>query len=682
MSIIVRKVKASGFRGFYDEASVEFGRRFTVITGRNGSGKSSLCDAVEFALTGGLRKFEKLTRTQSREAAEYFWWQGENEPPKKSVTLELELDTGDIVEITRDHRGRLEGLSEEDLLSLLSSRESSAFDDVSIAIERMVKPAFIRDEFIAELSLDLTERARFDFVQEILGCFDISPYAKTLDQAFRTAGTELKALETRTEEMATIVFQARTELSNARSQSASEEHQQALNALSALMTEAEGDDGVDVIREGQQRADSLGSAIDDIESVVSLMGSAQQEIGESDVAQSITETEQELETINADLSRIDESLSAAAEPDSDGTTLAELCRIGRHFGVTDAGECPLCGSSVTEAAFNESLERIEERVGELEALITARAALTGRRDVARAELRRLADLASLNADRVANLVSSFRDIRSRVGGESSAAESGAPDLASAQADAKALIEQLESDQAKIAALLERLSAYNPPEALDELEAQIRAVEAEAEALDAQKVSKEKTREKLRTLSHTASRLSHQFLDQRLASLDPLLAELYARLRPHASWEDIRYDVRGDVRRSLSLMVTSGETTVNPSYMFSSGQRRAAGIAFLIAVGIANSWSNLDTLFLDDPVQHVDDYRSMHLVETIAACVRGGHQIVCTVEDPALANLLSRRVPSSDDESIRIDMGLRPSRGASVLNVHPLRSQLKAVLESA
>ena len=44
-----------------------------------------------------------------------------------------------------------------------------------------------------------------------------------------------------------------------------------------------------------------------------------------------------------------------------------------------------------------------------------------------------------------------------------------------------------------------------------------------------------------------------------------------------------------------------EDVQNPSFVFSSGQRRTAGLAFLIAIFLSRSWCKLKTLVLDDPV---------------------------------------------------------------------------------
>src|SRR3546814_1080762 len=61
--------------------------------------------------------------------------------------------------------------------------------------------------------------------------------------------------------------------------------------------------------------------------------------------------------------------------------------------------------------------------------------------------------------------------------------------------------------------------------------------------------------------------------------------------------------------------------------------------------------------LDDPVQHVDDFRTVHLAELAAQLVAEGRQIVCAVEDAALAELLSRRLPvMKPDAAKRVTMG--------------------------
>ena len=79
--------------------------------------------------------------------------------------------------------------------------------------------------------------------------------------------------------------------------------------------------------------------------------------------------------------------------------------------------------------------------------------------------------------------------------------------------------------------------------------------------------------------------------------------------------------------------------------------------------MATSWSHFRTLILGDPVQHIDDFRAVHLAEVLASLHEAGHQIICAVEDPALANLLCRRLPYSyESEGLHIKLG-ENERGA-------------------
>lgn len=175
----------------------------------------------------------------------------------------------------------------------------------------------------------------------------------------------------------------------------------------------------------------------------------------------------------------------------------------------------------------------------------------------------------------------------------------------------------------------------------------KAIEAEASAKDRLQRGQErlgrarKAETTASTLFDASRRAAAETLDLRIERVLPLMAELYTRLKPHPVWQDIDYSIRGDLRRYLSLRVGQD---LNPQFLFSSGQRRATGLAFLLSINLSLSWSRWESVLLDDPVQHVDDFRTVHLAEVLAQLVRAGKQIICAVEDPALADLMCRRLP--------------------------------------
>ena len=113
------------------------------------------------------------------------------------------------------------------------------------------------------------------------------------------------------------------------------------------------------------------------------------------------------------------------------------------------------------------------------------------------------------------------------------------------------------------------------------------------------------------------------------------------------------------------------------------QLRAAGLAFLLSVHLARPWADWQTLILDDPVQHIDDFRALHLVEVLAALRHAGRQIVCAVEDEALADLLCRRLLTTEEQPGRrftIDTG--SSGGASVASRTEILPLPSGVLRNA
>jgi ABC-type taurine transport system ATPase subunit len=143
-----------------------------------------------------------------------------------------------------------------------------------------------------------------------------------------------------------------------------------------------------------------------------------------------------------------------------------------------------------------------------------------------------------------------------------------------------------------------------------------------------------------------------------------MSEFYQRLRPHPVWEDITYKLRGDVQRSLLLQVGD---ELNPQFIYSSGQRRATGLAFLLAVNMSLSWNNWKSILLDDPVQHIDDFRSVHLAEVLAEVLNAGRQIICAAEDEALADLIARHLPvSAEREGRRVTLGVADDGSLAVL----------------
>ena len=203
--------------------------------------------------------------------------------------------------------------------------------------------------------------------------------------------------------------------------------------------------------------------------------------------------------------------------------------------------------------------------------------------------------------------------------------------------------------------------------IQSLEAELKDLKQRSNDAYAAVTRSEKATTKVKDAQKIAKSLLGEIIDEQLAELSPMIEELYKRLRPHVEWTQIRYRLRGDVKRMLSFEVGEG---LNPSFVFSSGQRRAAGLAFLLAVHLSRPWCKLESLILDDPVQHVDDFRALNLTELLTSIRKEGRQILCCVEDEALGHLMCRRLRSgleADGRFIRLQYDCE----AGVIKVHDI-----------
>jgi chromosome segregation protein len=77
------------------------------------------------------------------------------------------------------------------------------------------------------------------------------------------------------------------------------------------------------------------------------------------------------------------------------------------------------------------------------------------------------------------------------------------------------------------------------------------------------------------------------------------------------------------------------------------------------------------LVLDDPVQRIDDYRALHLTETLTAVRKSGFQVICTVEDAELGALLARRLRSTAEEAgLVVEMSYEAGSGGGIVRQRP------------
>lgn len=639
-------VEVCGFRGFREKVRVNFGSGFTVITGRNGVGKSTLCDAVEFALTGSIDKYA-VEKVAQESLNDYLWWRGEGKPSDHYVTASFKRDEGETFVITRTRESGADKTTAQIEAALCHGMRPDN------AIRQLCRTSIIRDEWIAALSLDLSETERFELVRSALGPVGGVDYGVK-------AKAVLKAIDSNHTVRQSAYMNARTQLTNALTQLS--EAKEAITragdistAMQALAAATPGGPedlvarlaaGRAVLMEGRARVGAMGEAIARGREVLALRRAfdAPDAVRNREAVRACldaaTKSKAEAERVAADAER---GLEVEERGNAIAASLAAIIEHGEKLGRHDE-HCPLCAASRTNEEFAAGLALARKR---MEALASGVAAARQRAVAARESLQRAtAEFEQAQAVHV-TLASEQSRLTAREQGHIEIFERHGLEFRFVS-DPEGLEHHLTAERDRLINLeraLFTLEVSQSVSKLASLEDRIAAFRKEADAAAVEVENSERALATAKAIDRGVRSISGEIIDERLAQISPLLNELYQRLRPHHDWRSIEYSIRGDVRRFLSLKVGDG---LNPQFVFSSGQRRAAGLAFLLSVHLSRAWTHWRTLLLDDPVQHIDDFRSLHLIEVLAALRVDGRQIICAVEDPALAELLCRRLLSTSD----------------------------------
>ena len=685
-------IEAAGFRGIKSSVSVPVTDGFLILNGRNGSGKSTLFDAIEFALTGQISR-PALTPENREGIDNYIWWRGSGEPLERVVRLVFDLGDHRNLEVTRrpegaefrvfNHSGEISVLDEAALRGIFA-RESAPETQL---LPRLCGTTIIRDEQITELSVDAPEASRFTLVRDTLGSTQTSDIEERLKRTKQVLDARVKRLESAYESARVEVNRLVAQTSEARSDFETEpDSEQAQLGLAVALGLARDSDNDELMRRARSRIGQLRSHTSTLSRSIPRLKEIERRRTENETeAYQATDRRLNQQLVQAvEAERLAKDARSAAEREAGRfeeqqphiRSLGELLEHGKRVGLQD-GRCPLCGSGMTEESFESHLRETAETVEResrglstaltsREEALTAEGAAESRRRQAEAALRKHRQLGD---DLRVELEEVDREIR-KMEGFAAPRELSADAIESSLAEARSGLAAIEAPMVG----LEVSAAYARLVEQERVLAQAREGLASVQkSLDAARRASSHREQADRTVRRVASEL----VDERLAQLEPLLMELYERLRPHVEWTTVGYRVRGDVRRFMRLTV--GDDELNPRFMFSSGQRRALGLAFLLSIHLSTTWSRWDTLIMDDPMQHVDDYRALHLAEVLGSIRRSGKQILCAVEDRSLANLLARRLATSESENgslvqLTYELG-KGSIVAAVEDLPPLSSRL-------
>lgn len=617
--VYLKSVSVEGFRGIGPRATLYLtpGPGLTVVTGRNGSGKSSFAEAAELALTGENKRWA------DRSAVWREGWRNLHQPDPAAISVQLTEDgEAGTTTVTRDWASG----------AVLESANDSVWTGTTegtLAEKGWDRPLELYRPFLSYAELGALVSGRpsnmHDAMQAILGLDLLTGMEKTLTEGRKAAEAEVKApkmalpgllakLAAHPDERARLAEQA----IGGRTRN--------LAALDALITgeDAAGDDLAGLLR--QVTAITLPTA-DSVSAAVTRLASARAAVAAL------------AGTRAADARRLAVLLTAAIE----------------HQRSHDGEPCPVCGGRVLDAAWADAARRsvaeLTAQAAEADAAIaeeTAAAGALGRLVPAKpavlgADLGPGLDVGSASGawDRWAAAFAAEASATRPAGGAvpSAGAISSGPSgqdggVAGLFESLLAVVTTLRSSAER--ALQERAAAWQP------LARDLAAWSELAGKGDAASVRANDLRKAIDWLRAVGKEVRNA----RLAPFARTSAEVWETLRQESNVELGPITLAGaGPQRRVTLDVTVDGVAGAALSVMSQGELHALGLALFLPRATAAD-SPFGFVVIDDPVQAMDPAKVDGLARVLSSVAAGRQVVVFTHDDRLPAALRQLQLPAT------------------------------------
>ncbi len=682
----------NGFRGFNRSTHLNFDASAVLLHGPNGSGKTSVFDALQWLMLGDI---PRLHRWRLRKGDE-FLTNAFAIPDLATVEATFRLPTGHVTAVRRGDRrrsvlelqdgdGKQSGQAAEATLAAHLVRGDLPLDEV------LSTSGLLQQDDLRQL-LQTKPDARYRQLMRLLGLESLEHFERLAISRRTQARDSTKAALADLEQARAREAQARESLETSilqveRATAVVDVETRARALLSQFGTDLRTDSPLQSSEALTRLADEASSLAQKAAAIARAWMDLPQslpDVDPSDLEQARLAATGAQERLVAATAAVAEAEASRATADAVQNAIARLAASALPLLAQESGAapCPVCETLVD---VEDVAARLSARAAGAAALADAQrrldAAQQSRQEAARetaladAQLRYvtsalierddaverlrqlLSDLAMLGGDGILQLADPIslsipfgtgRPVEpgafalvSVVGPEVRAKLRRIHDAALAlEKGCRDLFQQLAS--ARIAA--EQASALpRQRETLAKIHERRVELEAAYEAARRSEVFAS-------TLAQSTTAGAGEILRERFAALEPLINDVYARLDPHPAFTQLSISVEPHrLRGTATAMVRDVESNIamNPMLIFSSAQANIVVLAAFLALGWAAGETGLPFVLLDDPLQALDDVNVLGFAD-LARHIRRERQLVLATHEQRFASLLERKLTGRRD----------------------------------
>jgi exonuclease SbcC len=683
----LKSLEVQGFRGFGQHERIGLDADTVILVGVNGSGKTSLFDAVIWSLTGRLPRVEDAEGSVISEYAV----SGE---ARVAVEIRLGGDRELTVVRSRSREEDATRLQVEIDGSVLRSSEAqvvlyrelwpdalSAPDGGAALLTALTRSVYLQQDLVREFVEADNDAQRFETVSELVGVGRVRELQVELDKARRAWSQATNKFASEVEPRAQRLRALDSQLERLSSATSVDTNLEAsmqawwrrlADTFGELAPRPPGvtretapllDDALKALAAERRRderrmaeAQGLLAELSEVGPVSEVpVGSLVSLLDEARASEKSAVTA--LEGARTHEAQLREQAIRAEEQSAQLSALAELAL--KHL----SDRCPVC---------TQKHDR-EKTVAHLRSLIDPPSAKEVAETAARPDVESLSRAVTERQHRVSDLEAQLQQRRAQALARGRAATQREARLAAlelgdgpaedslrqllSQAETRHLLAiALQKEGEDLALALARSGEMSRHAQLSkERDALASSVARDEAHIAARRESGDLAGNVLEALRDAASGL----VDSQLGQIAPLVERVYARIDPHPAFRTVKLSSnfergRGRVRTSVADALEN-VVVRRPGTVLSSSQLNALAVSIFLALNLGVPARPLDAVLLDDPLQSLDDVNLLGLVDLLRR-TKQRRQLIISTHDARFAALLERKLrPDATANTIVVEL---------------------------
>ena len=691
----IKSVGISGFRAFSGSHQIDLDGDIVLVIGVNGQGKTSLFDAIHWAITGEIARLGRPDSVVSLYSSS-----GE-----ARVNVTLVSEDNQVLEVIRHSDGEKVGLlvnaggetfrggdAQYELLRCLWPDGLAASESGPALQSALERGVYLQQDVLTGFLTADTDQDRFRAISELIGAGRTTEFQEALERSrrswSRTTTQRTSEMEDKEERLGRLERQLQ-DLAGARSLTPSSAAEwsawwtRARNlGVSSVETPGVGtsdaprviDAAMAELRALRLSSERRGDRLRHLALVLQDLPPA---VGNLDVL--LKETEEATQALEVARKTLAEAEQEAAEVrrqqlvaysrQEDLRVLAEVAL--RHLGQ----HCPVCQQTYDIDSTRERLSRLREAVQpssspindlSLIGLMKHLQAMEERESSAAMALQAAQRHESMRVDGqerirvgLAELGINIPDGSNTAGTIKSALEENAENL-------ETLVEVASRGEA-LALSLARIGQLARQAELDH---EVQRLRRELSTVRDEIKVRQATGELVSRMIDGLRVASSELVESELERLEPLLRRIYATADPHPEFRIVKLLSR--MYRGSGRVLAEVEDPLHdrrsdaPRAFLSSSQMNVVAVSVFLALNLGISTLPLSVAILDDPLQSLDDLNLLGLIDLLKR-MRERRQLMLSTHDSRFASLLERKLrPVSDDQrTILVELSGWSSEGARV-----------------